>query len=293
MRETFYRFWGGTPNANNTAANTSDFVSMIEKFLSKSKKVRQECTRILQGSRLGNNSFRKITHTILTNVRFRGVLFADRPPTFESEIDGMVQDCECNCVDVRSQNLVRTQLCEMISVNALAWPGIMNVTSAASTPFKRAKSSTEVPTTPVNKQCTSEGTPSYSTHPMSKESKSTHNLQLPVLKVEDCRFWSACFAEAIVAEDVLDNIEVYLGFVAMPEQFVEAATNRRLRSLWHSMRSPIPSPRDDGRGIIISGKNRQHVFDVARVLVLAVQISDTHTNSKMRDRSVIISTATR
>ena len=135
VSESFYRFWSGPPNSNNTAANTIDFVSTIENFLSTSKKVRQECTRILQGSRLGNNSFRKLTHAILTNVRFRGVLFADRPPTFESKIAVMVKDCECNCVDSRSQNLVRTQLCQMISVNALVWPGIgiMNVTSTPST----------------------------------------------------------------------------------------------------------------------------------------------------------------
>ena len=61
---------------------------------------------------------------------------------------------------------------------------------------------------------------------MSKESKSTHHLQLPVLKVEDGRYWSACFTEAIVAEDVLNNIEVYLGFVAMPEQFVRGGGNK-------------------------------------------------------------------
>ena len=202
----------------------------------------------------------------------------------------------------------------MISTRALEWSGIMSVASTPTpsskrpkslteaeapafhkqrTPSKRLRSLTEaettgVPATPVNEKSRSQTTPSCSTRPMSKEPKSTRPLQAPALKVEDCRYWSACFTEAIVAEDVLDNLDLYLGFTTMPDDFVEAATKKRLRSLWQSMCAPIPSPRDDRRGIIFNGKNRQHVFDVAPVLMLAVQLSDTHTNSKMRERLIII-----
>ena len=124
VRETFYRFYDEPPSAQNTAANTSDFLTVVKNFLSLSNKTWRECTRVLKGSRLGNNCFRSLTQLLLSNPRCRGVLLADRTPAFLTTIQRLVSACENNCVLPESQHLVKDQLCKLIKAKVLTWTGI-------------------------------------------------------------------------------------------------------------------------------------------------------------------------
>lgn len=230
IRETFYRFCVSANDANNTASNTRDLVAAVMSFFQPGSNSKRECNRVMCGGRIGTNFFRDLTQRILSNAKFVSVLFADRPCEFIAEIEQIIKACENNRVDSRAQHLVRDQLIKMIKCGALVCPenGVgspprHDTALSKSLPSKRARCLSPLksvhPTTPVRKQ---------SKKSLDRFTPKSTTEQIPPLRVADCLSWSSTFAECIVANDVVQNLDNYVGYSQMSPKLRDSAIRHRL-----------------------------------------------------------------
>ena len=86
----FFRFSVNQSNANNTASNTSDFVTVVMSFLESESRSKRECTRVIRDGRLGNKFFRSLTQRLLSDPKFTSVLLVDH-------VCECVRACVCAC----------------------------------------------------------------------------------------------------------------------------------------------------------------------------------------------------
>ena len=233
----FFRFSVNQSNASNTASNTSDFVTVVMSFLESESRSKRECTRVIRGGRLGNKFFRSLTQRLLSNPKFVSVLLADHICEYTAEIEQNIEACQENRVDSSAQQLVRDQLIKMIKCGALVWPeaGVGSpprhdaINSESSPPpSKRARCSSAVkavhPTTPVRME---------SKHQVNRCTPKSTAGRIAPLRVADCVSWSSTFAEAIVSNDVVQNLDEYVGYSQLDTKLCDSAIKRRLKGFFY------------------------------------------------------------